>query len=195
MLPSTTVPVDLVARTASGTVAGQAAVATTQRIDEVRLEPGSPPAAPGVLDALRAADLVLLGPGSLYTSILPVLLVGGIAAALAETRARVVLVGNLREQPGETEGMDLADHLDALRQHVPDLRIDVVLAHVPDREDAVDGRTATGAGALRIDETRIARVGARTVRAMLGDERDGHDPRRLSEVLMGLLVDVGAARR
>ena len=191
VLPATTRPVDLVARTASGTVAGQAAVATTRRIDEVRLEPGRPPAAPGVLEALHGADLVLLGPGSLYTSILPVLLVDGISDALAGTRAQVVLVGNLREQPGETEGMDLADHVDALHQHVPDLRIDVVLAHA--RGDAPDADGV--ARPLPIDEARIARVGARVVPSSLGDEADGHDPARLAEALTALLRRVGPAAR
>ena len=189
VLPATTQPVDLVARTASGTVAGQAAVATTRRILDVRLSPERPSAAPGVVDALRDADLVLLGPGSLYTSVLPVLLVEGVAESLASTPARVVLVGNLREQPGETEGMDLADHLDALHQHVPDLRIDVVLAHVPDGA----GRDAHGAshgGALAIDEDRVVATGARLVRSTLGDARDGHDPQRLAEALRAL-VHVG----
>ena len=195
VLPATTRPVDLVARTATGTVEGQAAVATTRRIREVRLEPGRPPSAPGVLDALRAADLVLLGPGSLYTSVLPVLLVDGIAAELAATRAQVVLVGNLREQPGETEGMDLADHVDALHQHVPDLRIDVVLAHARGDAPNAAGPAASAPRPLPIDEARIGRIGARVVPASLGDETDGHDPARLAEALAVLLRDVGPAAR
>lgn len=190
VLPATTRPVDLVARTATGTVAGQAAVATTRRIRDVRLVPERPPAAPGVHDALCDADVILLGPGSLYTSILPVLLVEGVEDALASTRARVVLVGNLREQPGETEGMDLADHVDALLQHVPRLRLDVVLAHAP--ADAVPGaRAAPGVTPpLAVDEARIGAIGARVIRAALGDELDGHDPARLADALLvHLLAD------
>jgi len=193
VLPATTRPVDLVARTASGTVEGQAAVATTRRIDEVRLEPGRPSAAPGVLDVLHRADLVLLGPGSLYTSIIPVLLVDGIADALATTSARVVLVGNLREQPGETEGMDLADHVDALRHHAPGLRLDVVLAHVP--EDVPGRAPASATRPLVLDERRLAAAGARVVRATLGDERDGHDPALLAAVVGELLGDDGPVPR
>lgn len=186
VLPATTHPVDLEAHTASGTVAGQAAVATTRRILDVRLSPARPPAAAGVTDALRDADLVLLGPGSLYTSILPVVLVDGVAEALASTPATVVLVGNLREQPGETEGMDLADHVAALRQHVPELRLDVVLAHVPGREGG-GTESRSQVAALAIDEERILADGAKLVRARLGEERDGHDPVRLAEAVHGLL--------
>lgn len=190
VLPATTVPIDLVARTATGTVEGQAAVATSRRIRDVRLEPDRPPAAPGVLEALAAADLVLLGPGSLYTSVLPVLLVDGVAAALAASPARVVLVGNLREQPGETEGMDLADHVDAVRQHVPAVRLDVVLAHVRS-----DGRgPGAGPAPLGIDDRRIASEGTALVRATLGDERDGHDPVRLASAITAQLAAARAAR-
>lgn len=182
VLPATTSAVTLSARTAAGTVTGQTAVATSRRILDVRLEPAAPAPAPGVLDALAAADLVLIGPGSLYTSILPVLLVEGVADALARTAGRVVLVGNLREQPGETEGMDLADHVEALHQHLPGLRIDVIAAHAP-----VDDVPVRHARALAVDVARLGSDGAVVRRADLGDELDGHDPRRLAAFVAELL--------
>ena len=182
VLPATTTPVTLSARTAEGTVTGQTAVATSRRILDVALAPSAPTAAPGVLDALASADLVLVGPGSLYTSVLPVLLVPGVADALATSTGKVVLVGNLREQPGETEGMDLADHVEALRQHLPDLRLDVVVAHVP--SDAAAARRDV---ALGVDTDRLAAAGVTLVTADLGDEADGHDPARLAPVLAGLV--------
>jgi len=188
VLPATTEPVTLVAQTASGEVAGQAAVATATRIRRVWLEPAAAPAAPGVSEAILSADVVLLGPGSLYTSILPVLLVAEVATALVRTAAEVVLVGNLRAQPGETEGMDLADHVDALLDHLPELRIDTLLAHERERTPSHPP--------LAIDPARLgARVGA-IVRRDLGDELDGHDPARLAAVVAGLsgLRDVGDLR-
>jgi uncharacterized cofD-like protein len=186
VLPSTTVPVTLVAETALGTVAGQAAVATTRRILSVRLQPTAPPVTQGVAEALERATLVLLGPGSLYTSVLPVLLVPGVAEALVTTRARVVLVGNLREQPGETEGMDLADHAEALLQHVPGLRLDVVLAHerARDRERDPGARTP-----LAVDEPRLRRLVGSVMRSDLGDELDGHDPERLARAIARLIAE------
>lgn len=193
VLPATIVPVTLAAETASGPVAGQVAVATATRIRSVRLDPDDAPAAPGVLDALVAADLILLGPGSLYTSILPNLLVGGVADTLRDTSARVVLVGNLRAQPGETEGMDLADHVEALLQHVPGLRLDVLLAHERSGRDGRSDRRDRGEGVpaardpLRIDEQRLAGLVGTIVRTDLGEERDGHDPQRLAVAVADLL--------
>jgi len=184
VLPATTVPVTLAAQTATGEVEGQAAVATATRIRRVRIEPSDAPAAPGVVGAIMAADLVLLGPGSLYTSVIPNLLVRGVAEALAATSARVVVVGNLREQPGETEGMDLADHVEALQQHVPGLRIDVLVAHV--RGGGSVGSTSARAP-LPIDDGRLAGRVGRIVRADLGDELDGHDPTRLARAVAPLL--------
>jgi uncharacterized cofD-like protein len=127
VLPSATDEVTLVAETSDGVVRGQAAIAATRGIARVRLEPAAPAAPSEVVAALTAADLVLLGPGSLFTSVLPNLLVPDVAAALAAGGARTVLVANLREQVGETEGMTLSAHLDALRAHVPGLRLDAVL--------------------------------------------------------------------
>lgn len=189
VLPATTVPVTLVAETAAGFVAGQAAVATATRIDRVRLVPDSAPAAAGVVEALGGADLVLLGPGSLYTSVLPNLLVSGVAEAVRDTSARVVVVGNLREQPGETEGMDLADHVDALVQHLPGLRIDVLLAHErDDRPGGADVGSAVDTWApLPIDDARLTEHVGAIVRADLGDERSGHDPDRLAAAVVALL--------
>jgi len=177
VLPATTEPVTLSARTAEGDVAGQVAVATATRIRRVRITPEGAPAAPGVIEAITHADAVLLGPGSLYTSILPVLLVAGVVDAIARSSAHVVLVGNLREQPGETEGMDLADHVDALHDHVPDLRIDTLIAHVP----------PSGRPALAIDVARIGVRIADVVRADLGSASDGHDPASLATVVAALL--------
>lgn len=187
VLPVTHEPVTLMAETDAGTVAGQVAVATARRIRRVRLDPPDAPLAPGVAEAVRTADLVLLGPGSLYTSVLPVLLVPGMADAMRATRARVVLVGNLREQPGETEGMDLADHAEALHQHVAGLRLDAVLAHerAPGRPVPTDARAP-----LPIDEPRLATSVARILRDDLGDELDGHDPDRLAGAVARLLSDV-----
>jgi uncharacterized cofD-like protein len=185
VLPVTLVPVTLSAETATGAVTGQVAVATARRIERVHLEPAAPPLTPTVAEHIAEADIVLLGPGSLYTSVLPVLLVPGLAEVLATTRAKVVLVGNLREQTGETEGMSLADHAEALLQHVPSLRIDVVLAHEPSetRPSGVE-RVAP----LRIDESRLRRSVGDVLRHDHGDQRDGHAPERLASVVSELLV-------
>jgi len=140
VLPMATKPIDIVGRaTAPGQgpggtdvieVRGQVEVATTPGLIDVALEPAAPPATPEAVEAIRSADLVVLGPGSWYTSVLPHLLVPDLRDAIVETSARVVVTMNLVAQPGETEGFAPEDHLEVLREHAPDLRIDTVLADV-----------------------------------------------------------------
>jgi uncharacterized cofD-like protein len=96
-------------------------------IRRVWLEPASAEPGDGVLQALSKADLIVLGPGSLFTSILPVLLVRGITDAVRASRGMKVLVGNLMTQPGETVGMTMADHLDAIDRHTGAGLVDIVL--------------------------------------------------------------------
>ncbi len=98
-------------------------------IRRVFLDPQEPPAYPEAVAAILDADLVVLGPGSLFTSVIPNLLVPDIAAALAATQARVVYVANVATQPGETDGYDLDDHLKALARHLPGGVVDRVLAN------------------------------------------------------------------
>lgn len=173
VLPCTLEHVTLHARTPSGAVTGQAAVSATPRLEQVWLEPRRPAATPDAVTAIDRADLVVLGPGSLYTSLLPNLLIPGIAAAVGRSSAPVVLVANLREQPGETEGMTLPDHLDALRAHAPQVRVDVVLAH--------EGPSPRGPG-LRLAATKdeVRARGAELLVGDLLDGDDGHDPAALA---------------
>jgi uncharacterized cofD-like protein len=113
------------------TVRGQVAVATSAGvIQSVALEPASPVPCPEAVRAVRDADWVVLGPGSWFTSVIPHLLVPDLCRALVETRGRVVVVLNLAPQDGETPGFDQADHLAALLEHAPDLRVHTVLADV-----------------------------------------------------------------
>lgn len=86
-------------------------------IRRIRLEPSTPEAAPGVPERIRKAHGVVIGPGSLFTSLLPVLLVPAVGRAVRDCPGRRILVANLMTQPGETLGMNLADHLDALDRH------------------------------------------------------------------------------
>src|SRR4029077_8023771 len=81
------------------------------------LDPSDASPAAGVLAAIGAADMVVLGPGSFYTSILATLIVPGIAGAVVATQALKIFVGNLMTEPGETDGFGVAAHLDALGAH------------------------------------------------------------------------------
>ncbi len=145
VLPMAAVPLDIEAdvRGADGTspaelltVRGQVEVATTTGlVESVRLVPHNPPACPEAVEAVEAANWVILGPGSWYTSVLPHLLVPGLRKALTETRARRCVTLNLAPQQGETEGFSASTYLEVLALHAPDLSLDVVLA---DRSGVAD---------------------------------------------------------
>nr|WP_120492493.1 uridine diphosphate-N-acetylglucosamine-binding protein YvcK [Corynebacterium lactis] len=109
-------------------VRGQVAVATTPgQVRRIRLIPENPPAAPEAVEAIHAADLVTLGPGSWFTSVLPHLQVPGLLSALRETSATTAVVLNLVAEPGETAGFSAERHIHMLSQHAPDLKIDYIL--------------------------------------------------------------------
>ncbi len=131
IMPSTLAHVTLFAELADDSVMkGESQVPHGEApIRRVFIEPAGPPAFPEAVNAILTADLVILGPGSLYTSVLPNLLVPDIAAALAATRAPVVYVANVATQPGETDGYSLTEHLRALERHIPAGIIDRVLAN------------------------------------------------------------------
>ena len=114
------------------------------RIRRVRLVPDRPKALPKTLEAIAQADLILLGPGSLYTSIIPNLLVEGVSDAIRSSSALKVYVSNIMTQEGETEGYTLADHLDALMVHGGEGIIDVVLANSRPVDPAVADRIPPG---------------------------------------------------
>jgi uncharacterized cofD-like protein len=152
-------------------VHGQVAVASTPGdVVAVRLTPADPPACPEAVEAVRAADWLVLGPGSWFTSVTPHLLVPELAKALVEARARRCLVLNLAAPGGETEGLSPEDHVRALTAHAPHLRLDVVLADPA----AVDDVHAL--------EDAAAEAGARLVlrQVGLGDGTARHDPLRLA---------------
>ena len=132
VVPATAGATRLRGRTRSGVVIhGQAALTRTRGIATVELEPAGAAATASALEAIRTADLLVLGPGSLFTSVIPHLLVPNIRAALARRRSPLVWVANVDEQEGETEGMDLEAHVEALHAHGAEGLIDAVLAAAP----------------------------------------------------------------
>jgi uncharacterized cofD-like protein len=180
VLPMSTAPLEIVAEVAGldpadperlSQVVGQYAVATTPgRVRAVSLRPHDPPTCEQSVQAVLEADWVVLGPGSWYTSVLPHLLVPELRAALVATGARRLVCLNLAPQVGETAGLSPQDHLDVLRAHAPDLRLDVVLG---------DEQAVGDAGVLG---QAVADAGARLVLApvALGDGTPRHAPDRLA---------------
>jgi uncharacterized cofD-like protein len=153
------------------TVRGQVEVATSGgTIQSVALDPADPVPCAEAVQAVRDADWVVLGPGSWFTSVIPHLLVPELCRAVVETRGRVLVVLNLAPQAGETPGFDAVDHLAALLEHAPDLRVDTVLADV---------RSVPDPASL---ESAVKSVGARLVVADIAadDGSPRHDPVKLA---------------
>lgn len=176
--PATTSSVSLHARVRGGEIRGQVAVARTSHpIQVVYLQPPEPPAHGPAVAAIDSADQIVLGPGSLFTSLIATLLVPGVRAALQRSGARRVFVCNLRVQEGETEGLDAAAHVGALLAHAGPDAADVVVVQAPELPD----------GGVRAESAALAHYGLEVVAADVAAPDGGHDPARLAEVLSALI--------
>ena len=176
VLPSTLADVELHGVDRAGSaLQGQARLAVSpEPLAHVSLAPECPPAYEPALAAIREADVIVVGPGSLYTSLIPNFLVDGVADAVRYSRAIRVYVCNVANMRGETGGLDAADHVAALVDHGLAGAIDVVLVHEPCAEggplcddDSVEA-VPLGEDAL----ARIVEFGPRLVVANLADPRD-----------------------
>ena len=162
-------------------VRGQVAVASTLgTVRRVRLIPQDAPATPEAVQAILDADLVTLGPGSWFSSVIPHLLIPGIVDALAQTDATRVVLMNLVAESSETNGFSMERHIHMLLQHCPSLRMDVVV---------VDERSVQSARERRHLERAADRLGARVLYRDVreDDDRgrftDRHSPSKLADVL------------
>jgi uncharacterized cofD-like protein len=178
VLPSTLVPVRLRGLVDGVEVEGQVAVGQARgRVERVWLDPPRPGAVPAAVDAVQAAELVLLGPGSTFTSVVPNLLVPELGRAVAAASDRVVYVCNLEAQQGETSGFPPEGHLAAILAHCPGLRVPQVLCQQPRHAEAAAREVRA-----------FARLGARVVHAEVAaeDAPGRHDPARLATALKEL---------
>ena len=178
ILPVTNANVALEATFANGTsVRGESRIfafkkAQNCRVREVRLVPEHPPALPAALEAIRQADVVLLGPGSLYTSIIHNLLVDGLSDAIRNSRALKIYVCNIMTQDGETEGMTASEHVAALLKHGGSGLVDLCLCN----SEAVNRRllerySREDAEPMRVDAEAVEALGAQVVLRPLVDQQ------------------------
>lgn len=160
------------------------------RIARVRLLPEHPAALPATIEAIQEADLIVLGPGSLYTSIIPNLLVDGIVEAICASDAMKVYVCNIMTQDGETEDMTAGDHVAALLAHGAPGLIDLCLANSqPVRGEMLSRYQAEHARPIVVDRERIRKLGVDVVEYPMlenGGEYARHSTERLADILMEL---------
>jgi len=194
VVPASAIPINLSARTRDGdVVSGQSTIMRTANIERLWIEPADVEAADDAIAAIAEAEIVVLGPGSLYTSVLPVLLIPRIREAVAAAPGIRVYACNVATQVGETEGMDLAQHVEALVAHTrPDL-VDLVIAN--DRFNGEDAPWPADAVKPRWPPL-VDPVPFLTTEAVASpDDPHHHDPERLAAAILRAIEREGTALR
>jgi uncharacterized cofD-like protein len=189
VLPSTMDDVVLHAQLeGGGQVSGESTITAADRLPRrVWLTPEEPRAVPQAVSAIMRAELAVLGPGSLYTSVIPNLLIPEVRRALKDTRAWVVYVCNVMTQPGETDGYTAADHVDALHRHGMSGIVDAVLVNdMPVEPKLLASYERLGARPVQVDDERLKRLGTKIVRARVTAQTDvvRHDSECLAQALL-----------
>lgn len=194
ILPVTSADVQLEAVFENGArVVGESKISSFKkeqdcRIAHVALLPERPAALPAALQAIREADLILMGPGSLYTSVIPNLLVEGVVDAICRSEALKIYVCNIMTQEGETEGYTAADHVDALLSHGAPGLVDLCLANsAPVRPGLVEKYREEDAAPILVDRERIRAMGLELEEypvASEGGDYARHDPDRLAAAVL-----------
>ena len=189
--PATLSDVRLVAELEDGSIVrGETHISASKgRIRRLHLEPEQCLPLPQALNAIRAADIITVGPGSLYTSILPNLLVAKVARVIGQSSATKIFISNLMTQPGETDGYTAREHLETVRKYAPEIHFDFVV--VNDRRissDQAERYAAEGAYQIGIDDP-IDEAVDRSTEVMRGDlldegEKVRHHSDRLAQVVL-----------
>jgi len=192
IIPSTLANVTLCAKTDDArTIHGESSISETKakgRIKEVFLLPEDPPAHPETVRSILEADMIILGPGSLYTSVLPNLLVEGVRRAFVASPALKVYVCNVATQPGETDGFSLSDHITAIEKHTGGHFLHRVVVN-----DNLSGTLPNADRSQPVTVDSLLENGIRLVAADMVSERNRyhHDSKKLAQTLMRLYYDRG----
>ena len=192
IFPATISDVHLAAELEDGTVVrGETQISASKApIRKLRLEPELCLPLPQALRAIRAADIITVGPGSLYTSILPNLLVAQVARVIGQTRATKIFVNNLMTQPGETDGYSAREHLETIKKYAPEIHFDyVVVNNRRISSEQAERYAAEGAFQIGIDDNQIDEALDQTTEIVYADllydgEKVRHNSDRLAQVVL-----------
>ncbi|HLB26543.1 MAG TPA: gluconeogenesis factor YvcK family protein [Dehalococcoidia bacterium] len=190
IIPSTLANVTLCAKTDDArTIQGESSISeskTKGRIKEVFLRPQDPPAHPEAVRAILDADVIILGPGSLYTSVLPNLLVTGIRRAFAASPALKLYVCNVATQPGETDGLAVSDHVAAIEEHIGGHFVHGVLVN-----DNIAGTLPNADRSRPVELDAMPENGIRLIKADVVSEKNRyhHDSKKLAQTLLRIYYD------
>ena len=163
-----------------------------KRIHRVKLYPEHAEAVQSSLDAIRNAEAIVLGPGSLYTSVIPNLLVEGIGDAICRSKAVKIYICNVMTQPGETDGYTASMHVKAIMDHAGRNAVDYVIVNsTPVPEDLKQKYAETGAYPVVVDDDALNQMGVGIIKADLITSKDAihHDPKKLCDSVMRVVYE------
>lgn len=163
-----------------------------KRIHRVKLYPEHAEAVQSSLDAIRNAEAIVLGPGSLYTSVIPNLLVEGIGDAICRSKAVKIYICNVMTQPGETDGYTASMHVKAIMDHAGRNAVDYVIVNsTPVPEDLKQKYAETGAYPVVVDDDALNQLGVGIIKADLITSKDAihHDPKKLCDSVMRVVYE------
>jgi uncharacterized cofD-like protein len=191
VLPSTLENIKLAAEMEDGTVVvGESLIPEAKgKIAKLRCIPESPKTIPEVVQAIQSAELIILGPGSLYTSVLPNLLIDEIAQAISKSRAPKLYVANIMTQPGETDGYTVGDHVQAILDHCayPNM-INGVMVNNWLPEGLLEKYLSHGYQPVELDRERCNEIGVQVIEKLLVDEGEHqvvrHNPGQLARSII-----------
>ncbi|MCK9432109.1 MAG: YvcK family protein [Candidatus Omnitrophica bacterium] len=196
VIPSTLGDVTLVAHYTDGSiVSGEEQIPKAKKpISKVSLSPEEPLATPDALKAIKEAQIIVLGPGSLYTSIIPNLLIKEISQAIAESEAIKVYVCNVMTQPGETDGYSVSDHIKALLKHSNEQILDYCVVNNGEVPGGVLKRYSRDNSLLVVnDRKKIENLGYRVVEedfSMIQDGAIRHDAEKLAKIILSFIEEI-----
>jgi uncharacterized cofD-like protein len=193
VLPASLEPAVLVAELEDGSqVRGESSLhleSHGRRVTRMRTEPAQLTAAPEALSAIEDAELIVIGPGSLYTSVVPPLLVPELARAIRSARATVVYICNVMTEPGESDAMSAQEHVAAITAHLgrkPDV---VLLNNAPIAPEVLERYRAVSAAPVTVNPEALTAMGVQPLEVPLTvDGEAQHEPRRLAAALMRLML-------
>jgi uncharacterized cofD-like protein len=198
VLPSTLSTVRLCATLTDGTIVrGETNITGAHLpIETLTLEPAGARPLDEVLQAIATADAIVLGPGSLYTSILPNFLVDGVARAVAQSAAMKIYVCNVMTQPGETDAFTASGHVKTLVEHAGAGICDVIVVNEEPPKRLLEAYAVEGQTPVVPDRESLAALGVRIVGANVISETQTvrHDPARLADVILKLIDEHVATR-
>jgi len=193
VLPSTLEDVRLSARLENGElIRGESQIPKIKgKIDKVFIDPKDSKPLPESLEAIKEADAIILGPGSLYTSVLPNLLVKDLAEEIKNSDALKLYICNVMTQPGETDHYKASDHLQALYNHVGDDITDYILVNNERiSNDLIEKYRKEGAQPVEVDLSKLRELGIQVVQESVISQSNvvRHDPEKLSKVIIDLII-------